>query len=279
MKISIITASYNYAQYIKEAINSVLTQTYPDWELIIVDDGSSDNSVEIIKEFCQKDSRIKLFQHENGTNKGLKKTILLGLENATGDWIAFLESDDVFKPDNLLKKVEAIKNNPDVSLIFNTVEFFGNQQKVKKIKRNFFPTQKELLKMAFPKKMFHDFYLKNMIFTFSSVMVKKQTLKAVNFETQEDSLLDWWLWIHLAYKNDFYYIHEELTRWRIHEISYINKNKKSPFFQIRAYLNVYKEYKDLKILIFILFFIPFLFLFKIKKFLNKISNKILTGAC
>lgn len=94
--ISIITASYNYENYIKETIESVLNQTYTNWELIIVDDGSKDNSVEVIKSYCEKDSRIKLFQHEGGVNKGLAETIKLGISKAQGEWIAFLESDDKF---------------------------------------------------------------------------------------------------------------------------------------------------------------------------------------
>ena len=60
-KISIITASYNYENFIKETIESVIAQTIQDWEMVIVDDGSTDNSINIIKEYCQKDSRIKLF--------------------------------------------------------------------------------------------------------------------------------------------------------------------------------------------------------------------------
>jgi len=108
MKISIITANYNYAQYIEEAINSVINQSYGDWELIIVDDGSSDNSVEIIKSYCEKDSRIRLFQHANGENKGLKETLLLGISHASGDWIAFLESDDSFTLDNLQQEERAL---------------------------------------------------------------------------------------------------------------------------------------------------------------------------
>ena len=84
MKISVITASYNYAQYIEETISSVLSQSYQDWELVVVDDGSSDGSVEIIESYCKKDSRIKLYQHEGGQNKGLKETLLLGLEHSQG---------------------------------------------------------------------------------------------------------------------------------------------------------------------------------------------------
>ena len=71
MKISVVTASYNYQDYIKEAVQSVLDQTYKDWELIIVDDCSTDNSVEVIKSF--KDERIKLFINEKIW--GLKKQL------------------------------------------------------------------------------------------------------------------------------------------------------------------------------------------------------------
>ena len=95
MKISVVTASYNYQDYIKEAVQSVLDQTYKDWELIIVDDCSTDNSVEVIKSF--KDERIKLFINEK--NLGLKETVKRGIENATGEWVVFLESDDILTPE------------------------------------------------------------------------------------------------------------------------------------------------------------------------------------
>lgn len=81
MKISIITASYNYQDYIKETIQSILDQTYQDWELIIIDDCSSDNSVDIIKSF--KDDRIKLIVNEK--NLGLATTVKRGIENSTGE--------------------------------------------------------------------------------------------------------------------------------------------------------------------------------------------------
>ena len=81
-KVTFITASYNYAKYIKETIESVINQTVQDWEMIIVDDGSTDNSVEVIKSYCEKDNRIKLYQHENGVNKGLAETIKLGIKLA-----------------------------------------------------------------------------------------------------------------------------------------------------------------------------------------------------
>lgn len=274
MKISIITASYNYAQYIEEAINSVIGQTYQDWELIIVDDGSSDNSVEIIKSYCEKDSRIKLFQHENGQNKGLKETLLLGISHASGEWIAFLESDDVFLPDNLQKKVEIIANgkchceepclqgdaaiqkkrndsNKAIGLIFNKMSYLCETDESKKQVKFHDKKQLKLAKMRFPQNMFYQFYVRNMILSFSCVMVEAQTLKNADFDTPNDIMLDWWLWINLAYENNFYYLDEELTTWRLHDKSYISQNDYNTRYNLprKAYFKRFKQTFNLLILV------------------------------
>ncbi len=303
MKISIITASYNYAQYICETIESVLNQTYQDWELIVVDDGSSDNSVEIIKEYCKKDSRIKLFQHkadceqrlkdkttllsetpfnasdQASKNKGLKETILLGLKNATGDWIAFLESDDVFEPDNLLKRVEIAQKFPNVKLIFNKPEFVQEGAKNKFQSRIFEKNLKQLSKMHFPKNMFKDLFYDNLLFTFSDVMVKADVLKNTDFNTPFDTNLDWWLWVHIAEKNDFYYIDEELTKWRLHQNSYIKKSNKPIFCftQINAYEDVCKKKSNpIELRLFILQSkFKYIFIKTYRFFLKLISRNIL----
>lgn len=263
MKISVIISSYNYGKYLEEAIDSVIGQTYKDWELIIVDDGSSDNSIEIIKSYCAKDERIKLFQHDDKLNHGLKETLLLGIEHVTGDWIAFLESDDYLSPYNLAKKVDVIKRHPEVKLVFNKVKFMGEENRTKKQLRILKNTQKKLSKMNFPKNMFYNFYIDNMILTFSSVMVEAKTIKNADFNTTYDSTLDRWLWIHLAYNNDFYHIDEELTRWRLHEKSYIKAKPKFFFPQILAYGDVYKGNPKLNLWFFILYSNVKLFIIKI----------------
>ena len=120
MHFSIITTSYNYENYIKETIESVISQTYPNWEMIIIDDGSKDNSIEVIEEYCKKDSRIKLFTHPNNQNKGLIETVKLGINKAQNDWLVFLESDDTITPNYLEKKLEIIKQNSDISLYLMT---------------------------------------------------------------------------------------------------------------------------------------------------------------
>ncbi len=106
--VSIIMPSYNSEKYIKDSIESVLSQTYPFWELLIVDDCSTDKTVEIIKSF--KDERIKLFQNE--VNSGAAISRNWALREAKGKWIAFLDSDDLWLPTKLEEQLDfMIVNN------------------------------------------------------------------------------------------------------------------------------------------------------------------------
>lgn len=247
--ISIITASYNYEQYITETIQSVLNQTYTDWEMIIVDDCSTDNSIEVINSF--KDDRIKLFKNEK--NLGLKETLLHGLQKASGEWIVFLESDDLISPDYLEKKLGIAQNFPEVSIIFNDVKQFGNEEIIKKVEAPFIKNNLYLSKKKYPCNIFKEFNVQNRILTFSCFMCKKEILKEEYFNTPIDKLLDWWLYIHLTHKNYVYYIPEKLTQWRMHSNSYIG-TKQGPKFhliQLKAYYDVLKKFSEINILFFL----------------------------
>ena len=103
MKISIITPSYNSIKFIEETILSVLAQTYQDWEMIIVNDVSTDGSEKFIEEYVKKDSRIKLIKLSK--NSGAAKARNRAIEEATGRYIAFLDSDDTWLPNKLEKQV------------------------------------------------------------------------------------------------------------------------------------------------------------------------------
>lgn len=219
-KFSIITASYNYQDYIKETIESVINQTYANWEMIIVDDGSKDNSVEVIKSYCQKDERIKLFQHENGVNKGLVETIKLAIQKTSSQWIVFLESDDIITPEYLEKKLNIIENNAEVGFIFNDVEFFGDEKAINDFD-GICKIQEEVLK----DKTFitvKDFEKINPVKTFSCVAIKKELLENIDFNTPVKQWVDYYLWMQVASKCKLYYIEEKLTKWRMHKNSYNN---------------------------------------------------------
>jgi glycosyltransferase involved in cell wall biosynthesis len=102
MKISIITPCYNAEPYIARTIQSVQNQTITDWEMIIVDDGSNDNSADIIKDFASKDARIKLFQKENGGSASARN---MGLALAQGEFIQFLDADDTIEPTKIERQI------------------------------------------------------------------------------------------------------------------------------------------------------------------------------
>lgn len=246
--ISIITTSYNYNEYISETIKSVLAQTYSDWELIVVDDASTDESVNTIKSFCE-DKRIKLICHDK--NKGLKKSIQTGLKYAKGEWIAFLESDDTLCPTAL---EERIKNCPEnINFIFNSVNLIGEKDWIEEIQKQVAKTEEELAKLSFPHNMFKMFDKKNPILTLSSVMIKKDLLIDELLNSPVDALFDWWLYINLSFKNEFYYLPQKLTNWRIHSNSYIKKPHKKHFclVNVLAYVNIFKKNPSIDLLLFI----------------------------
>lgn len=105
-KVSVITPCYNGAKYVAETIQSVMAQAYENWEMIIVDDGSKDNSAEIIKSFCEKDSRVKLIQQPNGGSANARNH---GIREASGQYIALLDADDVWEKDFLSEQIKFMK--------------------------------------------------------------------------------------------------------------------------------------------------------------------------
>jgi len=107
--VSIITPSYNCAAYIGETIESILTQTYQNWELLITDDCSTDNSCEIIQQYVSCDPRIKLFKLEKNSGAGVARNN--SIEHARGRYIAFCDSDDRWLPDKLHKQIKLMDDS------------------------------------------------------------------------------------------------------------------------------------------------------------------------
>jgi len=106
--VSVIISTYNRAYLIDRFIQSVLNQTYQDFELIVVDDGSTDNTEDIIRQFQEKDKRIKYIKHDK--NKGGSAERNTGIKNSVGKYIAFQDSDDEWFPEKLEKQMEVFKN-------------------------------------------------------------------------------------------------------------------------------------------------------------------------
>lgn len=121
--VSIIVASYNYEQWLPQALQSALDQYFADFELLVVDDGSTDGSLAVARDFAARDARVRVLTHADGGNHGLPATLALGLSVARGRWTAFLEADDVWTRDNLSLRLAAA-DGTDAGVIFNDVELW-----------------------------------------------------------------------------------------------------------------------------------------------------------
>ncbi len=121
-RFSIITPVYNRQQLIGKTIMSVISQTYGDWEMVIVDDGSTDSTVSIIKMYEEQDKRIKLV-HRHQPPKGAATCRNIGLQKARGEFIIFLDSDDQLRPFALEQRLKAFRDNPTCDfLVFQTIK-------------------------------------------------------------------------------------------------------------------------------------------------------------
>ena len=114
--VSVITPTYNHGKFISDCIESVLKQSYQNWEMIIIDDGSTDNTFAIAQEYEKKDKRIKAFTQNNIGIFRLGETYNLALSKATGKYAAILEGDAIWFPEKLTLQVDAMENNPDAVL-------------------------------------------------------------------------------------------------------------------------------------------------------------------
>jgi glycosyltransferase involved in cell wall biosynthesis len=128
MVFSILMANYNNSAFIQEAVYSVIDQTFQDWELLIIDDASTDNSISIIKEIASKDGRIRVLLHD--TNKGIGYSKRELVAESRGEVFGFLDPDDYLSPKALEVMVDAHRAMPDTGLIYSTlihVDYKGNE--------------------------------------------------------------------------------------------------------------------------------------------------------
>lgn len=116
--VSVLVPNYNYAKYIGEALDSVLSQTYQNFEVIVCDDGSADNSCEVVKTYVQKDSRIKLIDKENG---GVATALNRAYRESKGEIICLLDADDIWMNNKLQRILEVFKSNPQSGLAIHNV--------------------------------------------------------------------------------------------------------------------------------------------------------------
>ena len=228
-KISIIIPTYNSSLFIKRTIQSVINQTYTDWELLIIDDQSTDNTVELINEYVKQDKRIKLLKTaQNSGGPATPKNI--GIENAVGKYVAFLDHDDEWLPEKLEKQLKVFEtsNNNKLGLVSCFINIRNNNDgKIISKQRGLY--KKNALNMLLQY---------NFLITSSCIMTKREIFKKIGlFDNKFKVSDDWDMWLRIL-KSDYEldYTPECLVNYFVHEQN-LSSNREKEIEEFKRLFN------------------------------------------
>lgn len=204
---SVIMSIYNGEQFLSDAILSVLNQTFTDFEFIIINDGSTDNSLKIAQSFSQQDRRIKLFDRKHS---GLANALNFALAKCNGKYIAHIDADDVWLPEKLDLQINFLNNHPDISIIGSSIIFINKEGR-------------EIRKVGFNKQEFYDNQrirkeiVKRNLFCHSSVVFRKYVLESSgNYDPNFEVSLDYDLWSRILSNAKGVILKMPLVKYRTH---------------------------------------------------------------
>ena len=243
--VSVIIPVYNHEKYVQETIKSIINQTYKNIELLLLDDGSKDNSFAKalgLKEECEK--RFVRVVMETKENEGTKATTNKLFELASGKYVYLIASDDLAKPNAIQKELEFLENNPDYVLAVGDDEVIDKDGILQNV-----PTAKENIsrarKINFKSDDFGNyatlFFIGNHVP--NGYLMKKSILDKCGELTDEAPLEDWWLMLHFAKYGKIKYIDEIMLSYRIHGENTFTKDKRMRQMARQTFKNEVKTLK------------------------------------
>ena len=208
-KISVLMPVYNCELYIKEAVDSILNQTYRNFEFLIIDDASTDSTVSIIKQF--NDSRIQLI--EKPKNSGYTNSLNLGLGIAKGEFIARMDGDDISLPERFAKQISIFEANPEIILCGTLLSIIGENKIIN------LPENHEDIKLAL---------LRGNSIAHPSVMFRNLNAKgfSISYDLTKEPAEDYDLWVRLLAVGKFHNLQEVLLQYRVH-INQVSKKRET----------------------------------------------------
>jgi glycosyltransferase involved in cell wall biosynthesis len=199
--VSVVMAAKNYARFLPVAVESVLAQSFADWELLIVDDGSTDATPAAARPFLA-DARVRYFRADR---LGQPRAKNLGIGLARGEFVAFLDADDAWEPTKLEKQLALFRDNPDVGVVFcgrSLIDEKGNTIAAR-------PTPTPPYGRVLPAMFVQNFVC------FSSAVVRRDVFSHVGaFDPQWDLAIDFDLWLRVAKHHGFDFVDEALVKYR-----------------------------------------------------------------
>ncbi len=210
--VSIITPTYNHARFIRDCIESVLRQTFTDWEQIIIDDASSDETCDIVSEYCKKDSRIKLIKQKHQGIEKLKHTYNKALKLTQGEFIAILEGDDYW-PSNKLELQLPLFDKKEVVLAWGAAMWVNEECRPITIA----PPEIEKYLSLSRQELLNELLLADFIPAVTVIVRKKTLLSIGGFQQPSYYLaLDYPTWLKLTLEGKFAGVKEVVGYWRRH---------------------------------------------------------------
>ncbi|EAZ79796.1 glycosyltransferase family 2 protein [Algoriphagus machipongonensis] len=253
MLVSIITPVHNSIEHVEEAIQSILKQTYTNWELILIDDKSSDSSLEVLHAYEEKDSRIHLLKNEK--NKGAALTRNRGIEASKGRFIAFLDSDDLWEPTKLETQI-AFMLEKGHAFTYTSYLTFRNDNE-------------EVGVLEVPEKVNHNDLLKTCSIGCLTAMYDTEVLGKV-YMPIISKRQDYALWLKILKEIPFAYgINTPLAKYRLRSDSISGNKLKAAGYQWK----VYREFENLSIFQASYYFIHYSIFGVIKTYFNKMQKQ------
>lgn len=238
--VTVVVASYNYEKFLPQTLDSLIAQSHRNWEAIVVDDGSKDSSVAVIRDYALRDSRIRLKQHPGGVNRGLGASVQLAVDGAGGTWIAFCESDDWWDPLFLETCLDRCHDDPTTGVVFSDVILEGKSPSMEShcdLVRNHFRKGGSAIEL------YRE--MCNAVPTFSCAIVKSELIRSCNFNAYFAPSLDMWVWAQLVTKSHFVFIDQPLAHWRQHESSYMKKAIEPGTLEMETVLEFHRQIRHL----------------------------------
>ncbi|OWK69447.1 glycosyltransferase family 2 protein [Pedobacter sp. AJM] len=240
--VTIIIPAYNYQIFLPDTLTSVLEQKYQNFEIIVVDDGSTDKSKDVIAEFKAKDPRIRYFYQSNG---GLSAARNLGIKNAMGEYIQFLDADDLLSDLKISLQVEHMEKDANIDVSYTMAYYFVDGSKEKFYKSITLNQNEWMPRLNASGYEVLEMLTKQNIMPVNSALIRASSLRKIGFfNVAMKSLEDWDFWISGAFKG-FYFsfltVEEAFALIRVHKNSMSQNRKKMSGYEVI----VRKRIKDL----------------------------------
>lgn len=197
-QVTVVVPCYNQAHYLADALGSILAQTFRDWECIVVNDGSQDNTIDVVRTWVERDSRFRYIEKANG---GLSSARNAGIMAARGDFLQFLDADDLLEVEKLAWQIQTLNDNPHTAIVYSDVRYFSEDAPQESRFSLFDPDEPWVEPAWLDPRPFFEKLLEDNMMAVNCPMLRRSVINRVGlFDEKMHALEDWHYWLRCAAK-------------------------------------------------------------------------------